>query len=338
MTKRLIAILLIAAVLIFPMAACSNSSDTSPSQGTEADDTANSDRADQLYILVSGFHALEFMQNHIKGFEAACEELGVRSMVLGPDDGDSEAMVNAYEQAIAMNPAGIVAFPLSEMNAMTNKATEADIPVVYVDLDWPETDRISYCGTGNYEMGLTGGAYLADILGGEGEVAMLYAAGGGDQVTQRTSGYEDALEAYPDIEIVATGDTQTDYERATTAAAAILQANPNLSAFVCLDSTGGTGAATAVKEAGLEGKVKILSLDKDTETLRYIKDGIISATLAQNTALMSYYAVQILYSINSPAMEKMGYTDKMGIWPVPYKVDTGSFIIDSSNIDSFLDS
>ena len=76
--------------------------------------------------------------------------------------------------------------------------------------------------------------------------------------------------------------------------------------------TGGIGAATALREAGMEGQVKILSMDTDQETLRLIKDGVIDATLAQNTQLMSYYGVQILYSVNN-ASEAMGYTDAMGI-------------------------
>ena len=86
----------------------------------------------------------------------------------------------------------------------------------------------------------------------------------------------------------------------------------------------------------MEGQVKILSMDTDQETLRLIKDGVIDATLAQNTQLMSYYGVQILYSVNN-ASEAMGYTDAMGIWPAPYFIDTGCFIVDSSNIDNFID-
>lgn len=51
---------------------------------------------------------------------------------------------------------------------------------------------------------------------------------------------------------------------------------------------------------------------------------------------MSYYGVQVLYSVNN-ASEAMGYTDAMGIWPAPYFIDTGCFIVDSSNIDNFID-
>ena len=81
---------------------------------------------------------------------------------------------------------------------------------------------------------------------------------------------------------------------------------------MCIDSTGGIGAATALREAGMEGQVKIISMDTDQETLSLIKDGVIDATLAQNTQLMSYYGVQVLYSVNNTS-EAMGYTDAMGI-------------------------
>ena len=218
---------------------------------------------------------------------------------------------------------------------MTTKALEAGIPVVYVDIDYADNDRISYAGTGDEALAEMGGEYLMDIMNGEGKIAELYIP---DTETgiRRSAAYEAVFARYPGVEVVARGNTKADYEIAAQAAAAILQANPDLDAFVCVDSTGGIGAATALREAGMEGQVKILSMDTDQETLRLIKDGVIDATLAQNTQLMSYYGVQILYSVNN-ASEAMGYTDAMGIWPAPYFIDTGCFIVDSSNIDNFID-
>lgn len=337
MSKRLF-VILFTGILILSLAACGGTSKNRATADASVNGTtvdSGTDVSDQLYVFVAGQTKLEYMQKHKAGFEAACAALGVQGKFFGPDDSNIEEMTNAFEQAIAMKPNGIIICPLSDFGGMTTKALEAGIPVVYVDIDYADNDRISYAGTGDEALAEMGGEYLMDILNGEGKIAELYIP---DTETgiRRSAAYEAVFARYPGVEVVARGNTKADYEIAAQAAAAILQANPDLDAFVCIDSTGGIGAATALREAGMEGQVKIISMDTDQETLSLIKDGVIDATLAQNTQLMSYYGVQVLYSVNN-ASEAMGYTDAMGIWPAPYFIDTGCFIVDSSNIDNFID-
>ena len=52
-----------------------------------------------------------------------------------------------------------------------------------------------------------------------------------------------------------------------------------------------------MREARKAGKVKIVSMDRGNEILDAIKEGVISASVAQQTALMPYYATSILYNL-----------------------------------------
>ena len=74
-------------------------------------------------------------------------------------------------------------------------------------------------------------------------------------------------------EVVQVGDTKADTVTSVTVAKDILQRTPDLAAFVATDSTGGIGAATAVEEAGMTGKVKVVSMDRNSDILQKIKDG-----------------------------------------------------------------
>ena len=92
-------------------------------------------------------------------------------------------------------------------------------------------------------------------------------------------------------------DTKQDSVIAAQNIAAVLQKHPDLNGIVCVDATGGTAAATAVREAGRTGDVKIIAMDRSNEILEAIEDGIISASVAQQTALMPYYATQLLINL-----------------------------------------
>ena len=52
-----------------------------------------------------------------------------------------------------------------------------------------------------------------------------------------------------------------------------------------------------MKEADRVGQVQIVSMDRGNDVLQMIGDGVIQATIAQQTALMPWYALHILYSM-----------------------------------------
>ena len=54
------------------------------------------------------------------------------------------------------------------------------------------------------------------------------------------------------------------------------------------------GAATASKELGIDGKLKIVSMDRDDGTLKFIEDGVIDASVAQKSALMTFYGTMLM--------------------------------------------
>jgi len=293
------------------------------------------DYSDQLYIEVSALGGLDYFYDHMLGCEMAGKELGVRTEYVGPPDYDMNAMIAAFEQAIAKKPNGIVVVGFEDtLVPIVNKAIEAGIPVVTVDADLPTSNRIAFVGTGNYTAGYTGGRYLADAIGGEGKVAIMIKPGQSN-LEERRRGYEDALADFPGIEIVQIADTQSDPIVAAQAAAALLQKFPDLRGIACVEAAGGSGAATAVKEAGRVGEVKIISMDRGEDVLADIEAGVITASVAQQTALMPYYAIQILMNVNNSNVAITTDNAAAGVAGVPAVIDTGAIIINAENAKYF---
>ena len=292
---------------------------------------------DQLYVEVSALGNLDYFYDHKLGMKLAGEALGVRTEYVGPAGYDMQAMITAFEQAMAKKGIrGIVVVGFEPaLVPIINKAVDAGIPVVTVDADLPDSKRIAFVGTGNYKAGVEGGTKLAELIGGKGKVALMTKVGQSN-LEERIRGYRDALAKYQDISLVQIVDTRSDDVIAAQVATAVLRKNPDLAGIGCVEAAGGTGAATAVKESGLVGKVKIVSMDRGDEVLEQIGKGVISATVAQRTALMPFYAVQILYNLANENVPITQDNAKAQVSPVPPEIDTGVIIVDKSNYKYFL--
>jgi len=290
---------------------------------------------DQLYIEVSALGNLDYFYDHKMGMEMVGKELGVRTEYVGPAEYDMNAMVSAFEMAIAKKPKGIVVVGFEpSLNSIVDKAIGMGIPVVTVDADLPGSKRLAFVGTGNFNAGVTGGNKLASLIGGKGKVAIMTRPGQSN-LEERVAGYKSALAAFKDITVVQVVDTQSDPVVAAQAAAALLQKFPDLAGIACVEAAGGSGAATAVREAKKTGKVKIIAMDRGGEVLDAIGSGVISASVAQQTALMPYYAVQILYNLVNSKVAITSDNKAAGVLGIPVAVDSGSIIIDSTNYKLF---
>ena len=69
----------------------------------------------------------------------------------------------------------------------------------------------------------------------------------------------DELANHPELQLVATQSADADANKAKTIAATILKQHPDLCAFVGLWDGEDVGIPPAVEEAGLKGKVKIIT-------------------------------------------------------------------------------
>jgi len=299
------------------------------------DDQQRPDRSDQLYIQVSALGHLDYFYDHKMGLRIAGEELGVRTEYVGPADLDMGAMITAFESAIAKRPNGIIVVGFdASLDPIVNKAIDQGIPVVTVDADLPTSRRLAFVGTGNKNAGRMGAEKLVELIGGRGKVAIMTRPGQSN-LDERVAGYKEVLARYPDIEIVHVADTQGDPVIAAKAAATLLLMYPDLAGIACVEAAGGSGAATAVREAGRVGQVKIVAMDRGSEVLDAIEEGIISASVAQQTALMPFYALQILYNLNNSRVEITTDNKAAGVLGIPSVVDTGVIIIDINNFEYF---
>jgi ribose/xylose/arabinose/galactoside ABC-type transport system permease subunit/ABC-type sugar transport system substrate-binding protein len=303
--------------------------------GPRVADSANKDVANQHYVAICSTTGGPYWIDSKAGLYDKAKELGVRAEFTGPSTGDVNQQIDEIKRAIAQKVDGIIMIPVADtVSSAINEAIDHGIPVVCADADAPTSRRYCYIGTGNYQAGYQGGQQLAKLLGGRGEVALIYIPGW-DNLIQRINGYKDALAKYPDMKVVAIGNDKGSQSEAEKECRAILQANPDLAGFGCVGAIGGEGAAVAVKQAGKAGKVKIVAMDRNEATLQFIQEGVVDASIAQRTYLMSYMALQMLYDLRNDRIHFTKDWKKVGVNPLPINVDTGTFVITKANVDQF---
>lgn len=319
-------------LLAFSIAGCqSQQAPTDTGGASQAED-----HSEDEYIYVSAMGNLEFFNAHKYGWQWAGENLGVTASYVGPAEYDMNAMVAAFDQAIARNPKGITVFAVEPiLEPSIDKAVDAGIPVVTILGDLPNTKRLAFVGSYQYDLGYVGGMKLAEALGGEGKVAVLSIPGVA-MFDDREQGYRAAFNGFPGIEVVQVGDTQADTVTSVNTAKDILQRFPDLAAFAATDSTGGIGAATAVEELDRVGEVKIVSMDRNSDVLEKIRGGVVTGTVAQNDAAMAYWALLTLYTYNYNQAALTSDNTAAGVNPGPSQVYMAVNYVDESNLEYFL--
>ena len=292
--------------------------------------------ADEEYIYVSCMGNLEFFSAHKYGWKWAGEVLGVKTDYVGPAEYDMTAMLAAFDAAIARKPAGIAIFAVEPVLEPTIKeAVAAGIPVVTILGDLPNSDRLAFIGSNQFDLGYVGGKNIAEALKGEGKVAIL-SIPGVQMFDDREKGFRAAFTEYPGIEVVGVGDTKADTVTAISVATDMLTRHPDLNAFVGTDSTGGIGAAKAVEEAGLVGKILTVSMDRNSDVLEKIVGGTLTGTVAQDDAAMAFWALLTLYHYNHNQAPLTTDNKASGARTGPTVINTYVNYIDKTNVDYFL--
>jgi ABC-type sugar transport system substrate-binding protein len=289
------------------------------------------------YVVVCCINSIEYWNAHRYGWNKAGELYGVKTSWQGMNGDDVTEMVTLFDNTVAKQPKGIVVLGWDEGLAPSiDKAVAAGIPVVCFSGDVVTSNRDTWVGSDQHDLGYTGGKKYAESIGGKGKVSILTYPGKG-LFDGRQAGFEAAFAEYPGIEVVAVGNTETNEAKAVQAAKDILTANPDLTGFVCCDATGPMGAATAIEEAGLTGKVDVLGLDRDTAMLERIKAGTITGSVVQDDATMLFWAMTVLITDRY-------YSDAMlttnnaaaGVKLTPNKISCAINYIDKNNVDYYL--
>jgi len=239
---------------------------------------------------------------------------------------DVLAQTQKLEAAASKNPDGIsIAVLDASVNGPVIDQLIADkIKVSTFDTDAPNSQRLFYCGhADNKGDGAALAKALAEKIGDKGEIAILSGTLSAPNHKERVEGFKEEMKKHPNVKIVAEYPDEDSLEKAISLTENILQSHPNLVGIFGCNASNPVGAARAVIDAGKKGKVTIVGMDDDPETIKYIKDGAIYATMVQNVKEIGYNSVKNMIALaDGKTLEKKEF-------------EVGAFMVKQDSLDNY---
>ncbi len=290
------------------------------------------------YYLVATNIGLPYWQAANAGLQRAAQETGVSTEMRGATAFDPNVELREFRDMLARKPAGVLV-SVADAQLLTpeiDAAVQSGVPVITIDSDAPDSKRLYFIGTNNFQAGRLGGQKVAAALEGKGNV-VFFTNPRQTNLDDRLKGYRDVFAAYPGIHVVEVFDIHGDSGAALDKAGEYLRraGKDRIDAMVCLEAASGKDVAEAFKRSDAKGRT-LVAMDTDRDLLMNVGNGVVDATIAQKPYTMAYLGLKALVAMHEkPIPFNRDYAADPSS-PVPAFVDTGVALVDKQNVDSFL--
>ena len=226
--------------------------------------------------------------------EAKAKELGYDTKVLIHND-DVATQSDLFDEAINDKAAAIICDNASSNATVIpiKKAREANIPTFLIDREITEKDlAISQIVADNYQGAKGIAEVFVDAMGEQGTYVELLGRETDTNAHIRSAAFHEVIDAYPNMKMVAQQTAHWEQTEATEVMERILQEHPDIKGLVCGNDTMAVGALTAIKNAGLLGKVIVIGLDGSDDAADAIRAGNMLGTALQQAKVMAESAIE----------------------------------------------
>ena len=259
-----------------------------------------------------------------EGADAAARAKGAKLLSgAGRTDGDNAGQVTAMENMIAAGAKTILITP-SDSKAIIpaiKKARDKGVMIIALDSPTDPADATdALFATDNFKAGVLIGQYAKAALAGKpAKIVTLDLFPGHPVGAQRHNGFlqgfglpsNDAKsnELAKPAEVVCMADSFGDRAKGQTAMENCLQKTPDVNVVYTINEPAAAGAYNALKKAGKEKGVIIVSVDGGCEGVKNVGAGVIAATSQQYPLKMASMGVEAGIEYAKSGKKAAGYTD-----------------------------
>ncbi|MFN2339787.1 MAG: sugar ABC transporter substrate-binding protein [Halanaerobium sp.] len=262
-----------------------------------------------------------------EGAEEAALDFNITlNWVSAQEHTDSEGQLNLVEDMIQREVDALVINPVgpSAIVPAINKANEQGIPVVIVDTTAEGGEIVTFVGMDNVDAAGEMAEYVAKELNEKGKIAILEGVRGHSTAEERIVGYNDVIDQYPGLEVVASQAANYDRAEGMRVTENFLTSNPDLDLIISSNDEMGLGAIRAIMASGRQNQVQVVGFDAIDDALEAVKNGEMLATVESVPDRQAYESVKAA----------VDYLDGK---EVPSEIIVPAVIVDQSNVDEFLD-
>ncbi len=300
MKKKILASVMCVALAGTLLAGCGSSSDESAAATTETEEeevdvaveeteaadeeeaaeaienSSEKTAADYNIAVVPKMTNLAWFERMEWGVNEYNEENGTDVFYGGSTDGDGQA---AYVEGLlsqGYDAICVVPYDVEALDPILEKARDAGIVVICHEASTMENMDYDVEAFNTYEYGAHLMEKIAELTGGEGEYIQTIAGLTSQSHVEEADGGKEYADAYTDMtmygdRILSDDNEDTAYNKVKEA----LTANPDIVAIQCAAMSETPGAARAVEELGLAGKVYICGTSLNSVCEKYVEDGTV---------------------------------------------------------------
>ena len=253
-------------------AGCSKPSSTSTSSESAAPAGGG---AKTIGVSIQNREA-QFYQDMENGMKSAAAKYGYTLKVVDASR-DNAKQQSQVEDFISQKVDAIVLTPYDStaIGSAIAEANKANIPVFTADI--ASTSKlgtvVAHIASDNVQGGMQAAKLICKAVGTSGAVAIL------DEpevtsVQDRVKGFKAGLASgCPGVTVVADVDAGGERAKADSSMSDVLQSNPNVKGVFGINDDSALGAVSAIKAAGVTGKIAVVGYDAGPEARVAIKAG-----------------------------------------------------------------
>ncbi|MFN8347519.1 MAG: sugar ABC transporter substrate-binding protein [Spirosomataceae bacterium] len=266
----------------------------------QSDDKGQSNEEKKLTVGVTMLSMQnEFIVNVSDEMEKKAKELGVELITVDAERSalkqveQVESFIAQKVDAIIMNPCEVEASSPAVL-----KALAAKIPIINVNSE-TNAKPTAFVGSDDVESARIAMKFIAEKLGGKGNVVMMHGYMGQAAQIKREQGALEILKQYPNLKLMAHQTGEWDRAKAMALMENWIQSyGKDIQAVFAQNDEMGMGAVNALTAAGLKDKVVVVSIDAIPDALQAVKKGTLDATVFQNAEQQGAKAIETAVKIS----------------------------------------
>ena len=239
-------------------------------------------------------------------------------LIVNDGEGDAEKQIAQCESFVAQGVDVVIISPYDYDAACTaaQVCVDAGIPVfvakgLIADMSLVET----YVGSDDFNAGAIEMNYIAELLGGKGNIVIIEGPTGVTGAVLRNDGIASVLEEYPDIEVLYSQPADWYRDQAMQLMENWLQLGADINAVVAHNDEMALGAYDALEAAGMADSVPVIGIDGIQAAVESVGEGKLTASILQDSKTIAETAIDVAVKIaNGEEIEEE--------YDIPYQVIT----------------
>lgn len=236
---------------------------------------------------------------------------------------DVATQLSQVENFVAQQMDAIILIPANTdaTDPMTKLATDAGIPLVYVNrkpVNLPE--GVAYVGSDSIVAGRLQMEWIAEKLGGKGNIVIMNGNLAQEAAQMRTAGVKEVAANFPDIKIIKEDTGNWSRDQGLALMENWLSTGDEINAVASNNDEMAIGAISAIDAAGKLGQIIVGGVDASPDALAEMDKERLNVTVFQNAAGQGEGGVKAAIALaRGEQVEQITWIDYELVTPENYK-------------------